>query len=369
MIDTSLSSSNFYFLLAFIQGVILAGFIIFLSPRKKAHLFVGLLLVLLSFSLLHIVLEESISRFNSKFPFPMDFGLAFGPLAWFHVLSIHRKNWKWKASDWLHFLPSFLLDGALFLAFFTFIRHHTAWAEAHILQIQTVALSTNVLGVSQLGIYSFLIRKEMRSSPLGDKVGVELKRWPKIIYAICLSIIIYLSLTVPIALYFIQVLDENSFLLYKSMGSLLGVSIYAAGYYYLIQVRAQLNSHLKRVDNIKFQKEELIGKLKELIEFIQNSEVFKDSRLNLGKLAQIMGWPINDLSKVINEGTSQTFNEFINTFRIEEFKKMASPEEVEKYSIQGLAEKVGFGSKASFYRAFKKETGLTPSEFLKKDSM
>ena len=58
----------------------------------------------------------------------------------------------------------------------------------------------------------------------------------------------------------------------------------------------------------------------------------------------------------------------MHQLRIEAFIALAKQPENEKYSIAGLGEKVGFRSKASFYRAFKKETNGTPSEYLAKKS-
>jgi AraC-like DNA-binding protein len=49
------------------------------------------------------------------------------------------------------------------------------------------------------------------------------------------------------------------------------------------------------------------------------------------------------------------------------FKEKILAPNSQKYSIEGIAHDIGFKSKASFYRAFRKETSLTPSEFLMKN--
>ena len=121
MIDTSLNSSNFYFLLAVFQGLILAFIIIFRQPTRKSNLFFGLLLFLFSSSLLHLILEESISAFNSKFPIPMEFSLSFGPLAFLHIRYIKDPKRVFRKKDLLHFLPSLLLDGVFFTSIFLYI--------------------------------------------------------------------------------------------------------------------------------------------------------------------------------------------------------------------------------------------------------
>ncbi|WP_299212488.1 helix-turn-helix domain-containing protein [uncultured Aquimarina sp.] len=56
--------------------------------------------------------------------------------------------------------------------------------------------------------------------------------------------------------------------------------------------------------------------------------------------------------------------EFINTYRVEAFKKLVALSENNKYSLLGIANKVGFNSKATFYRNFKNIEGVTPKEYL-----
>ena len=160
MLDTSLTSSNFYFLLAVFQGVILAFIILIRRPIRKTNVFFGLLLLLFSFSLLHLVLEESISGFNTKFPIPMEFSLSYGPLAYLHILFIKDPKRAFLKKDLLHFLPSLLLDGIFFTAIFLYIKTHLDWAYENIPLIQSIALVISFLGAIQLTIYTYFIYRE-----------------------------------------------------------------------------------------------------------------------------------------------------------------------------------------------------------------
>ncbi len=59
----------------------------------------------------------------------------------------------------------------------------------------------------------------------------------------------------------------------------------------------------------------------------------------------------------------QTIIEFINSYRINEFKCIVTLDENSKYSLIGVANKVGFNSKATFYRNFKAAEGITPKQY------
>ena len=69
------------------------------------------------------------------------------------------------------------------------------------------------------------------------------------------------------------------------------------------------------------------------------------------------------LSQVINVGARRNFNDFVNEYRVDEFKRQVRNPANAHLSFLGLALDCGFNSKATFNRAFKKFTGLSPKEF------
>ncbi len=365
MIDTSLDSFNFYFFLAVIQGFILSGIILLKKPIRKPNVFLGLLIFFFSLTLLHLILESSISGFNAKFPIPMDFSFAYGPLAYLHVLSLKKPKSPTTYKTYLHFLPSVVLDGILFTSIFLFIRSNQDWAYTNLIFIQTLALGIISLGLVQLGIYTYLIHKESRSIQVVPKEFPAIRKWFKTISVTWVTMIGFLAIAVPIALVNIEILDDNSYLLYRPLGVIIGLCIYGLGYLYLIKFVNSIDSYINRTSNIKFSDVEMESRKTSLISSIAENEWYRDQKLSVGKLAEHLQWPINDVSTIINEGMTTNFNDLINDFRIKAFKDLANKPEVKNYSILGIAQEVGFGSKASFYRAFKKETGITPSEYLK----
>lgn len=364
MIDTSLDSSNFYFLLAVVQGIVLSFIIIFQRPFRRAHIFFGTLIFLFSLSLLHLLLEESIHAFNSKYPIPMDFSFAYGPLAYLHVLYIKnpRRLFGWR--DWLHFLPAILMDGVFFSAFFLYIRNHMDWAYAHLTLIQSISLVIACIGLIQLFIYTLLIYKESNQArPILRKFAM-IRSWLKYMLASWSVIIGFLLIAVPLALLFIDQFDDNSYLIYKPYGLLIGLCIYLLGYMYLMKYLKAVNSYTDKSEKFNFTAAELEAKQNQVLKALEEEKLYQDSAINLAKMAGHLGWPINTLSTTINEVLRTNFNDLINKYRIEAFKELVTRPESEKYSITGLGQEVGFSSKASFYRAFKKETGMTPSDFL-----
>ncbi|WP_425412660.1 helix-turn-helix domain-containing protein [Lewinella cohaerens] len=73
----------------------------------------------------------------------------------------------------------------------------------------------------------------------------------------------------------------------------------------------------------------------------------------------------NQLSWLLNECLGKNFSEFINHYRVETFKRLAKEPANAHITLLGLAYESGFNSKTVFNTYFKKETGLTPKQFLK----
>ena len=85
--------------------------------------------------------------------------------------------------------------------------------------------------------------------------------------------------------------------------------------------------------------------------------------LTLSELAELVQSSSHHLSQVLNESLGESFHEYLARHRVEEAKRLLSGPEKEQLRIEDLAERVGYYSKSSFNNAFRRLTGLTPSQF------
>ena len=105
-----------------------------------------------------------------------------------------------------------------------------------------------------------------------------------------------------------------------------------------------------------------------LIHYVTTEKPYVQSRLSLQDLAQALDMPVRHLSQVINEHLDQTFYDFVNRYRVEEFKKRIVDPRYKNYTVLSIALDCGFNSKSSFNRIFKKVEGCTPTEYLRANS-
>lgn len=117
--------------------------------------------------------------------------------------------------------------------------------------------------------------------------------------------------------------------------------------------------------NNKVWEEEVI----QLQNFMIEQFPYRDKRLTKAQLAGLMNWSEAQLSNVLREGLQINFNDFVNTYRVNEVKEKLSDPQNKDYTLLAIAEDCGFNSKTSFYRIFKKFTNLTPSEYLDKQEI
>lgn len=105
---------------------------------------------------------------------------------------------------------------------------------------------------------------------------------------------------------------------------------------------------------------EIANKLNELC---LNEKVFLDPDINLRKISELIQEAPHQVTETLNRLIGQNFTEYLNNFRVEEFKRLLEQPVYRDYSILALAFEVGFNSKATFNAAFKKITHQTPSEY------
>jgi ligand-binding sensor domain-containing protein/AraC-like DNA-binding protein len=107
--------------------------------------------------------------------------------------------------------------------------------------------------------------------------------------------------------------------------------------------------------------------LKKLEHLMREEKAYRDEHLSLQTLAEELDILPRYLSQIINERLGMNFSDFVNGYRVEEaMTLLADPARGEK-KILAIAFDVGFNTKAAFNIAFKKHTGMTPSQFKKEN--
>ena len=115
------------------------------------------------------------------------------------------------------------------------------------------------------------------------------------------------------------------------------------------------------------------GEHAELVLVLQNhmkkNEPYLDSSLSIYELAKQLNVNTRDLSIAINHDLNKHFFDFVNEYRINKAMEIIRNSDDEKLTILEVLYDVGFNSKSSFNTAFKKHTGLTPTEFKNKTTL
>ncbi|AVM53471.1 helix-turn-helix protein [Bacteroides zoogleoformans] len=97
---------------------------------------------------------------------------------------------------------------------------------------------------------------------------------------------------------------------------------------------------------------------------IESQQLFRQKGLLITDVAKLAGSNRTYISTYLNQELNTSFSDFINNYRVEYAKSLlASKDPV--YSIPEIFEMSGFTNEVSFYRIFKKHTGLTPKQWVK----
>ena len=99
-------------------------------------------------------------------------------------------------------------------------------------------------------------------------------------------------------------------------------------------------------------------------ELLELKKVYENPQLTLRDVASELKTTTKTVSSVINSEFQMNFNDFINHYRIEAVKNKLKNGEYQQSTLLGIALDSGFNSKATFNRAFKKSTRMTPKDFI-----
>lgn len=106
---------------------------------------------------------------------------------------------------------------------------------------------------------------------------------------------------------------------------------------------------------------ELIGHLER---YLAESNIYLETGLTLSKLAVAADIPSYKLSELLNSYYEQNFNAYVNVWRIKYIVQRLEMGDHKFLTLEALANEAGFTSRNSFFTAFKKQTGVSPSAYI-----
>lgn len=349
------------------QSIFAAGLLISSKKNKLPNRILSLLLIAISLWLVDNFMRIGMiyRQYPNLYFLPIFYSLGFGPLIYFYVRSLINQHFKFRPIHLLHFLPVFV-QACLYLILSCCDYATKAWYWEHIHRPYTYRIEFDGTWIS-LMIYLILSFNLLQKYQiwLRDHFS-ELSKlklnWLRLILALmillCAQWLIEIVLRDAFSIYFAY---DYSLELLGIMSLTLGIS--GIKQTNLSALHFELESSTKNTEprQLAAIDQQIVLKITEAMEVKQ---LYLQPNLSLEELAEHLKIPQKIVSRHINEAFQQSFNDYVNGFRIEAVKRRFKTGDLEKLSILGIALECGFNSKSTFNRTFKELTGKSPSQYL-----
>jgi AraC-like DNA-binding protein len=379
-------------LLAGIQGVLLILAINTLQNNNlAANRFLSILIFVLSVALIGKVSTYDRDIFN-RFPhlllLPDVLFFLYGPLFFLYIqrlLHLPYDSGKYGRRQWLHFIP-FLIQLLVYLPLL--LTPHQAFID----QVVDRAYKPFFAWAGGLAfafnlIYWFACQRYINAyiktsdNTRSSNSNLEFLRVVMWLQMACLAIWL-VAYCIGAADFFLPAQDISWYTdtTIDTAWIVLSLTVFFLGFYSMRQPEIfklpieeeeedeREGNNSSDSEEAGLQAEELLA-LKSTVETLMSEEKpYRNPGLALNELAERAGTNRHSLSRVINEGFNMNFNDFVNSYRIEEFKSLALDENYKNHTLLAIAHIVGFNSKSAFNRSFKKLEQCTPREYLKRES-
>ena len=371
---------NYILIIGTFEAIFLILLLIGKKNKTRTDLFLGIILSLYASSIFTTYIE--IYNIQNNFPYPQIINLNWlimflhGPALWFYIKSLSSPVFRFKFIYLLHFIP--------FLAFF--IAHYFNFI--HLPDAEKIHIAANELfkdqafyKISVLSIGISTITYNLWALKLIQKHRHNLLHNFSKIEDIDLHWLRILTIASLICFGVNHVLFNLNLIFHYASHKILSLTVYSfasiyilvIGYFGLQQKKVFVNidikdqiphnksAKIKRPDTPREEDSEFINSL---LAFMKQNQPWLDPEISISKLSELLTVKTEYLSEILNSHLNRTFFDFINKYRVEEFKVQCVSETNSHLSIMGIAYNCGFNSKASFYRAFKKFEGISPSTYI-----
>lgn len=294
------------------------------------------------------------------------------PLLFLYILSVIYSNFKLKWKHFVHFLPWVITILVLMPNFFLVNNAKKILFRAHYdtnIEIQFLRFFGDLLSIAYLiaEIYYITRYRRLLLENFTDKSAFKNYDWLKqLAFLLCIGQ--FLTWIKNYSRINLSLENTNSL---RTVILLFGVFIIC--WLFLKAVNSPklfkgIDVDLKTSKEIKEKDNEFAARNHQL-EFLKNYMTSKKSylkaSLTIRNLAEEINMSSRDLSVLINQNLDKHFFDFVNEYRIKEAMHLLKNPSKKEFTVLEILYEVGFNSKSSFNTAFKKHTGLTPTQFRK----
>lgn len=359
------SALSLLLLLAMGQGVFLA--VALLAPRQAELRAANRLLAGLLLGSVAVIGHAwlGINRLYTSYPHSAlaiaTIGLLSGPLLYLYLRTVLTER-RLAARDWLHGAPFLLATGAMLPFYLQSADAKLAWMLQRPLLPWYIGLSVLVKTVMFICyvVASYRLMRRAAGGPLAGGLARLAKIW-------------VIGAAGSVAAFGIEFADVALPLSSDALGAIaLACFVYATaflairlplGYRPHVPAPAPLPEPAPRYANKRLSAPDRASFLDALKRCMEVEQVYRNGELTLDQLAALLAMTPHELSQLINDACGVNLQEYLNRYRVDALKAALLAPDQASTSILDLALACGFNSKTTLNRAFKKQTGLTPSEF------
>lgn len=360
--------SVFYFFVSLVGFYIALFLLISKKIDKQARILISIFIFIHSLFILNICVNQT----NYVFQYPHTYLMStwssfmYGPLLFLYFRRVSKSH-DFNAKDLLHFLPTFLLMVYMIFTVYAFTGSEKILQMLNRLQEglnpgdSTKLVLMVILKALSLAVYAYFVHRIISKNTFD--LPQKTRIWQKNMY------IIHVSYVVVYIIYGLLIMaGQNSGIMFHAPIILMSAMVLYVGY--AANVQPDVFSGCYAYTNRLFPKyvksgltHSLSHELKEnLIGLFENEKLYRNNDINLDMVAEKLDTTRHNASQLINEHFNMTFHQFVNSYRIKEAQELLKSEE--ERNIIDIAYEVGYNNKVSFNKAFKKNTDLTPSQYL-----
>jgi AraC-like DNA-binding protein len=375
------------FLFGTVQAIFLSILIFTKKNKTRGDYVLGSWMVFLGLHLLDHYFHST--GLAWKYPHLLGIGIFFpmleGPFMFVYVLVLINGTNRFKPIYLIHGLPFIFV--ILYLMFnFYFLPTSEKISYYHIFTAKLTLASKLVFSLNVfLGpIYVIwsLIKLKKYTQNIAEQFSFTEQinlNWLKYVIAGLGFVWITVILGVTLSIFFPVIsIDLSNWFIYLSVT----IAVFLLGFFGLRQKAIYVNVPdiiLENKSNEGQREEELKERYKKsglsdmkakeyqtrLLQYMKEEKPYLNGKLSLNDIATHLNMSINHLSQVINGHLGISFFDFVNKYRVNEVKLKLSNQEHQHITLLAIAFDCGFNSKSSFNKIFKKNTGYTPSGFIK----